>query len=79
MYRVMEQEDFVVSLSHILLSTHNKTKLLKDVNPEAIIESIDVVNIKALLGEFTLEKCKVVIVGGELCQKVQSVEELPCL
>lgn len=40
--------------------------ILKEVYNEAIIEELDVADIRAYLADFTLEKCKVVLCGNEL-------------
>ena len=66
MYNVQEQEDYVSALSPQMISNTNKAKLLEKVYPEALIDEIDIDDIRDFLSVFTLDRCKVVLLGKEL-------------
>ena len=44
-----------------MISTKNISKIIEDVYPEALIDKIDVDDIKKILSKFTIDNCKVVL------------------
>ena len=52
-------------------------KLLEQVYNEPIIEKVDLVDIKDILGQFTIEKCKVILLGNDLLKEDKSKVKLP--
>ena len=66
MYNAPEPENIVDSLSRAMTTSNVRNKILENIYPEAIIDHIDIEDIKKLLAEFTLDKCKVLILGKRL-------------
>ena len=65
MYREIEPDEFVQDLSSNMLWCYDKKKLLKEACPEAVIEDLDVSEIRNFLSEFVLEKCKIVLIDSK--------------
>ena len=57
----------------------NPEKILEQIYPESIMEDIHVEDIKEILSQFTIEKCKVVLMSKDLFGLKQGEIELPKL
>ena len=68
-YNVPEGEGQVQNLSSKMIYNQgfrDQSRLLEQVYSEALFESIDLEDIKETLSQFTLEKCKVVLMAQSL-------------
>ena len=50
----------------MMIYTQDPAKIIEQVYSEAIIENIDIQDIRDLLSEFTLDSCKVVLIVSKL-------------
>ena len=79
LYRSVDPEESVCTLANRMLITSNPGKILEEIYGEAIIETIDVQDIRDFLGEFTIDKVKVVLLGNQLLDDTSSVQLPECI
>ena len=66
MYTPFEDEEHIGQLSARMQQNRDRSKLLEEVYPEAIIKEIDVKDIRSILNLFTYESCKLVLIGNSM-------------
>ena len=49
-----------------MFTVKDQSRILEEVYPETLIKSIDYLDIKSLLTEFSYEKCKIALIGNDI-------------
>ena len=62
-------------LSQAMIHSLDPSNIIKQVYGETVIESVDIEDIKSILAEMTLEKCKLVFLGNDLLKNSELLTE----